>query len=76
MSNREQKDNFHEPLRAYDSVSQTLGCRHTNLDICAKNRMPKICAFIRDVNICPSPPASWPKQYKKLFAKENSVRTV
>ena len=60
---------FHAPLRPEDSEKQTLGCRHTNPDICAKNRMPGKCAFVRDDNICLAPPSSWPKQYRKL--KEN-----
>lgn len=57
---------FHAPLKPQDAEKQTEGCRYTNPDICAKNRMPKVCAFVRDDGICTSPPASWKKQYKKL----------
>lgn len=64
---------FHAPLNPQDTVKQTCGCRHTNPDICAKNRMPKVCAFVRADNICLSPPASWPKQFQKL--KQEKVKT-
>jgi len=57
---------FHEPLRLEDSEQQTQGCRHTNPDICAKNRIPGKCAFVRSDKLCLSPPKSWPKQYRKL----------
>ena len=57
---------FHEPLRAGDTPEQTVGCRHTNPDICAKNRTPKICAFVRADGICMCPPKSWAKQFVKL----------
>ena len=57
---------FHAPLNPQDTEKQTCGCRHTNPDICAKNRMPKVCAFVRADNICLSPPVSWPKQFQKL----------
>lgn len=57
---------FHAPLHLQDTEKQTIGCRHTNPDICAKNQMPKVCAFARSDNVCLSPPASWPKQFQKL----------
>jgi hypothetical protein len=57
---------FHSPLQLRDSQKQTVGCRHTNPDICAKNNMPKKCAFVNPEGICYSPPASWPKQFVKL----------
>lgn len=61
---------FHEPLRPADSEKQTVGCRHTNPDICAKNRMPGKCAFVRDDNMCLAPPSSWSKQFRKLKAQK------
>jgi hypothetical protein len=61
-----QADAFHKPLHVNDSERQTHGCRHTNPDICAKNRIPKVCAFVRDDNLCVSPPQSWAKQYQRL----------
>lgn len=61
---------FHEPLKPGDTEKQTIGCRHTNPDICAKNSMPRKCAFVNSDGICYAPPASWPKQYKKLEAQK------
>jgi len=59
---------YHAPLHPVDTELKTKGCRHTNPDICAKNRMPKVCAFVRSDNMCFTPPISWPRQYKKLKA--------
>jgi hypothetical protein len=59
-------NSFHAPLNAKDNERQTVGCRHTNPDICAKNRMPKRCAFVNPDGICYAPPVSWPKQFQKL----------
>lgn len=61
-----QAGEFHAPLRPGDSSTATIGCRHTNPDICGKNSMPNICAFVRSDGRCHSPPASWPKQYETL----------
>lgn len=60
---------FHAPLKPKDTETQTVGCRHTNPDICAKNRLPKVCAFVRGDGICLAPPQSWPKQFKVLRKK-------
>jgi hypothetical protein len=57
---------FHEPLVDGDTEAQTLGCRHTNPNICAKNAMPSVCAYVRADGMCTSPPASWLKQFIKL----------
>jgi hypothetical protein len=57
---------FHAPLHPLDTEKQTVGCRHTQPDICAKNRMPKKCAFVNSDGMCYAPPASWLKQFKKL----------
>ena len=57
---------FHEPLNPLDTEKQTVGCRHTNSDICAKNGLPKVCALVRADKMCFAPPASWPKQFQKL----------
>lgn len=59
-------DAFHEPLKPGDTGTETVGCRHTNPDICAKNRMPGKCAFVRTDGMCLAPPSSWPKQFRKL----------
>lgn len=63
---KEQKLAFHEPLRPNDTEKQTLGCRHTNPDICSNNELPGICAFVRGDNIGLRPPRSWPKQFAHL----------
>lgn len=65
--NTKQSLRFHEPLVEGDSPTQTVGCRHTNPDICAKNAMPSVCAFARANGVCMAPPATWPKQYQKLL---------
>ena len=59
---------FHAPLHPVDTEKKTKGCRHTNPNICSKNGLPKVCAFARADGVCLAPPASWPKQYKKLKA--------
>jgi hypothetical protein len=63
---------YHAQLHALDSPTQTYGCRHTNPDFCAKNRLRKVCAFMRDDKICCSPPFGWVKQFKKLQAENGS----
>jgi len=57
---------FHAPLQANDSEDKTAGCRHTQPAICAKNSMPKVCAFVRADGMCLAPPMSWKKQFFKL----------
>ena len=60
---------FHAPLKQKDTPDRTVGCRHTNPDICAKNRLPNVCAFVRPDGFCLSPPQSWKKQFVKLKQK-------
>lgn len=57
---------FHEPLHLLDTEARTVGCRHTNPDICAKHSLDTVCAFVRADGMCVAPPASWPKQFRKL----------
>ncbi len=57
---------FHAPLRPKDTPEQTVGCRHTQPNICAKNGLPKVCAFVRTDKMCMAPPATWKKQFLKL----------
>lgn len=63
---------FHAALHPFDSLEETIGCRCTNPDICAKNSMPNVCAFVRKDNICLSPPQSWAKQFLKLKQRPGS----
>ena len=67
-----QAEKFHAPLQPGDSPTATLGCRHTNPEICRKNGMPGVCAFVREDGRCYAPPASWPKQYKALTQKSGA----
>ena len=53
-------------LDSKDNETQTLGCRHTNPDICSNNSISGICAFTSDDCICKRPPRSWKKLYEKL----------
>jgi hypothetical protein len=57
---------FHAPLAPLDSEEKTVGCRHTNPDICVRNLLPGVCAFAREDGFCERPPVSWKKQYRKL----------
>lgn len=66
FENTPQAKRFHAPLQDGDTVEMTVGCRHTNPDICRNNSMPNVCAFVRDDGYCHAPPKSWPKQYEKL----------
>jgi hypothetical protein len=60
------KNRFHEPLLSQDAEDKTVGCRHTNPDICAKHSLATVCAFARKDGMCTSPPSTWPKQFRKL----------
>jgi hypothetical protein len=55
-----------EPLREGDGPDRTVGCRHTNPDVCGKHSIEKVCAFVREDNMCLDPPVSWKKQYLRL----------
>jgi hypothetical protein len=62
------------PLSQLDSETQTVGCRHANPEFCGKNRLPKICAFVRADKMCLAPPFSWAKQFKKLQARDRQAK--
>ena len=68
------KKAFHAPLHPLDTEKQTQGCRHTNPDICGRHSMPEVCAFVRADKICLAPPASWPKQFRKLKHAKPKVK--
>jgi hypothetical protein len=57
---------FHEPLLEGDTETTTIGCRHTNPDICSKNSLDRVCAFARPDGVCLAPPATWAKQFRRL----------
>ena len=43
-----------------------LAASRTQPAICAKNSIPKVCAFVRADGMCLAPPMSWKKQFLKL----------
>lgn len=63
---KSKKSAFHFPLKHDDSSEKTVGCRHTNPAICAKNSLSNVCAFVRHDGMCMAPPVSWKKQFLKL----------
>ena len=63
----EQAKRFHEPLVEGDTAQKTVGCRHTNPDVCARHSLSTVCAFARADGMCLAPPTSWAKQYEKLL---------
>ena len=65
---------FWQPLAPGDTSTETIGCRHTNPDICGKNGLYAVCAFIRDDGMCLQPPRSWAKQYQKLLEQKGERR--
>jgi hypothetical protein len=69
----DQARRFHDPLDGRDTPDQTVGCRHTNPDICAKHSISLVCAFVRADGMCLSPPKSWPKQFKVLLRRKASI---
>ena len=56
----------HSQLNPEDTETQTLGCRHSNPNVCGKNGLEDVCAFVREDRLCLAPPRSWPKQFRKL----------
>lgn len=53
------------PLSELDTEFQTLGCRHSNPDLCRNSATEGKCAYVRPDGICKLPPRSW----KILFAE-------
>jgi hypothetical protein len=70
LSSKDQKQAFHAPLHPLDSETQTHGCRHTAPNVCGKNSVSGVCAFVRKDYICLSPPKTWKQQFQKLFFKQ------
>ncbi|WP_075721439.1 hypothetical protein [Roseburia sp. 499] len=58
---------FSEPLNEGDTENTTLGCRHTNPDICGSNSIPGLCAFESEDGICRKPSRAWKKRYNQLM---------
>ena len=68
---RKLPQNRRRPLKEGDTLQKTVGCRHSNPDVCAKNSAPNLCAFVRSDGFCYSPPSSWRKLYTELLEEEN-----
>lgn len=64
---KKSKNDHKRPLQEDETDSLTIGCRHSNPDICAKHSMPGICAFVSSDNRCYAPPASWKGLYQRLL---------
>lgn len=58
--------NQRRPLGPLDSLDQTLGCRHSNPNICKNNATPNKCAFVREDGVCLTPPKSWKRIFQEL----------
>jgi hypothetical protein len=58
--------NYKEPLKKGETNLLTIGCRHSNPDICRKNGQDDVCALVRKDNICTSPPRTWAKLFEEL----------
>jgi hypothetical protein len=63
MSKIKKKMNPKRPIVDGEDLGKTLGCRHSNPDICKNNLTPNKCAFVRDDGFCIIPPISWKKFY-------------
>jgi hypothetical protein len=53
-------------LTPADTLTQTVGCRHSNPNICKNNMTERKCAFTRADNICFLPPRSWGRIFLEL----------
>lgn len=60
------KINQRRPLSELDTEFQTLGCRHSNPDICKNNVTEGKCAFVREDNMCLLVPGSWKRILREL----------
>ena len=58
---------FNAPLLPNDTEKQTVGCRHSNPDICGSNSLMNVCAFARSDGMCTKPSTAWKKQYIRLL---------
>jgi hypothetical protein len=68
MKAKAKSNDQRRPLTEVDSPLKTLGCRHSNPDICRNNSTEGQCAFVRADGICLTPPRSW----KKIFGELNA----
>ena len=59
------------PLHPKDTENMTFGCRQTCPGNCAKNCLPDVCAFVREDQMCVSPPTTWRKKFIGLNNKNH-----
>lgn len=72
MSSRDkQKEAFNAPLKTGESENITIGCRHTNPDICSSAYLDNVCAFVRKDGKCLRPGRGWKKKYAELKEKRD-----
>lgn len=65
------KQSQRRPLESGDSPIQTVGCRHSDPNICKNHSTRGKCAFVRDDGFCIIPPMSWKKIYISILEGEN-----
>ena len=70
-STRLKVDQWRE-LSEKDTLEQTLGCRHSNPNICRNHSTPGKCAFVREDQLCLMPPRSWKDIYRRLKERQSS----
>jgi len=62
---------FKASLKPGDTKAMTVGCRANNPDICQKNGIPDVCAFVCEDGMCHAPSKARKKQSIKLSAEGN-----
>jgi hypothetical protein len=60
------KQDRKRPLEEGENLQFTIGCRHSNPDICKNCMTENKCAFVRSDNQCLLPPKSWKKLFEEL----------
>ena len=69
-------NNQRRALGPVDTAQRTLGCRHSNPDICKNNMTDGKCAFVREDNICLIPPRSWARIFRELRGNRDTENGV
>lgn len=63
---------FKAPLNEMDTEEQTYGCRAINPDICIRNGLIDVCAFVSIDSVCRKPSRAWKNQYYTLLKEEKN----
>ena len=72
MANPKIHVGFHAPLNDGDSPAETVGCRHTEPNNCARHSIEGKCAYVRPDGVCKTPPNTWAGQFQKLKDRERT----